>query len=57
MIQLRADFLPFPGWKGHLLYERLEPGDFYAGDDAAWFLRFELIYAFEKSPRRAARAP
>jgi hypothetical protein len=32
--------------KGHLLAEVLEPGDYYAVDDTAYFLRWEVTYAF-----------
>ncbi|MEI6970530.1 MAG: alginate export family protein [bacterium] len=32
--------------KGHLLLECLKPGDYYAGDDTAYFARWELAYTY-----------
>lgn len=48
MVQARADVTFSTALKGHVLYEYLKPGDFYAGRDSAYFLRFELIYSFKK---------
>ncbi|MDV7401239.1 hypothetical protein RZS08_58020, partial [Arthrospira platensis SPKY1] len=31
---------------GHLWAEILEPGDYYTSEDTAYFLRWELLYAF-----------
>lgn len=49
MLQFRADFVSPPHWSAHLLYESLEPGDFYVGRDRAWFLRAEVTYSFRKT--------
>lgn len=48
MFQLRGDVTLGGRWRGHVLYEHLEPGDFYAGRDAAHFLRFEVIYTLKR---------
>ena len=45
--QARGDFRIGPAVKGHLVYERLTPGDFYTGKDPAFFLRFEIGYTFK----------
>ena len=42
--QVRADYTLNSRWKGHALYESLNPGDFYAGTDGGYFLRFEVVY-------------
>lgn len=47
LVQIRGDVTLGASWKGHVLYEHLDPGDFYAGRDAAHFLRFEIIYTFK----------
>jgi hypothetical protein len=49
MVQLRGDFTLPLGFKGHVLYERLLPGDFYVGGDDAWFFRVEVTYSFKHS--------
>jgi hypothetical protein len=36
---------------GHLLAEVLKPGDYYRLDDTAVFLRWELLYSFQRGPR------
>jgi hypothetical protein len=36
-------------WKGHVLYEAMLPGNFYAGDDFAHFFRVEVMYTFKKA--------
>jgi hypothetical protein len=33
-------------WRGHLVGEYLAPGDFYAGGDAGWFFRAEVVCSF-----------
>ena len=49
LFQIRADLAFGPSWKGHILYEHLNPASFYSGDDSGYFLRFEVIYTFKKS--------
>ncbi len=41
--QARLDLNLNKHWKGHVLYEHLRPGDFYAGKSSGHFLRFEII--------------
>lgn len=48
LLELRADFKLSERWQGHVLYERLDPGSFYAGHDAGRFFRVEAIYTFLK---------
>jgi len=45
--EVRADYRIGPSVKGHLVYEHLDPGNFYAQQDAAFFLRFEIGYTFK----------
>ena len=40
--EARADVTFSDALKGHALFEHLAPGDFYAGRDGGYFLRFEL---------------
>jgi hypothetical protein len=40
------DFAIGRKWKGHVLYEHLNPGDFYSERSQAYFLRFEIIYTW-----------
>jgi hypothetical protein len=47
LAQFRADVRAGQHWKGHILYEWMAPGDFYAGGDAASFLRAEVIYTLK----------
>ena len=47
MFQSRLDFALNEQWRGHVLYEGMLPGSFYAHDAPAYFLRFEAIYAFK----------
>lgn len=47
LFETRLDVAAGSHWKGHLQGERLAPGAFYASDDAAWFLRAEVIYTFK----------
>ena len=44
LLELRADLRLSERWQGHLLYERLDPGTFYAGSDAGRFFRVEAVY-------------
>ncbi len=47
LFEVRADVRFDENWKAHVLWEHLDPGDFYAGDDAGYFLRFEVTYRLE----------
>jgi hypothetical protein len=47
ILELRADYRFSPQFKGHVLYEHLAPGSFYAGQAAGHFLRFEISYLFK----------
>ncbi len=49
LVEARVDFTLHKSLKGHVLYERLVPGDFYRGTDPAYFFRVEFIYTFLKS--------
>ncbi len=49
LVEARVDFTLHKALKGHVLYERLVPGDFYTGTDPAYFFRVEFIYTFLKS--------
>lgn len=44
LYQVRADVRFGECLKGHVLWERLEPGGFYAVKDPGYFLRFEVVY-------------
>lgn len=46
LLELRADYRFSPAFKGHILYEHLAPGSFYAGQSSGHFLRFELSWLF-----------
>lgn len=48
LIELRADLRFSERWQGHVLYERLDPGTFYAGSDAGRFFRMELVYTLRQ---------
>lgn len=48
LAELRADLELAEGWQGHILYERLDPGTFYAGQDAGRFFRVELQYTYRR---------
>jgi hypothetical protein len=48
IFEVRLDLKLPPHWSGHLLYEGLDPGDFYSARDRAWFLRAEVIYSFKR---------
>jgi len=47
LLELRADYRFNSQFKGHVLYEHLAPGSFYAGQAAGHFLRFEISYLFK----------
>jgi hypothetical protein len=46
--EIRTDIKFNPSLKGHILYEHLTPGTFYAGQNGGYFLRFELSYLWKK---------
>jgi hypothetical protein len=43
--EFRGDLSLDAHWKGHVVYERLSPGGFYAGSAPGSYLRFEVTYA------------
>jgi hypothetical protein len=43
----RVDYKLNDSWRGHVVGEWLEPGDFYTHGDAGWFFRAEVIYSFK----------
>jgi hypothetical protein len=45
LYEVRADVRVNDRWRGHVVGEWLEPGDFYSASDAAWFFRAEVIYS------------
>lgn len=47
LYQGRVDFAMDKHWSGHVLWEQLLPGDFYATRNPSYFLRFEMIYAIK----------
>lgn len=47
--QVRGDFRLRGGWSGHAVWEQMRPGNFYSRPDRAYFLRFEILYTFERS--------
>jgi hypothetical protein len=49
LYELRADVAAGSHFKGHVLYEHLAPGDFYAGSDPARFFRAEVTYTFKRT--------
>lgn len=51
--QARLDVNLNKYWKGHVLYERHVPGNFYAGSAPAYFLRFEVIFTARKTGLRS----
>jgi hypothetical protein len=48
ILEMRADLRLSDQWQGHLLYERLDPGSFYAGRDPGRFFRVEAIYTLSR---------
>jgi hypothetical protein len=49
LFEARCDFTLSSYFKGHVVYERLWPGDFYRGGATGEFLRFEIIGSWQKS--------
>jgi len=49
LVEFRADLRAGRSWKGHILYEWMAPGDYYASDDAAHFFRVEVIYTLKRA--------
>jgi hypothetical protein len=49
LVEARVDFRLRDTLKGHVLYERLVPGDFYKGTSPGYFFRVEFVYTFLKS--------
>lgn len=54
-LQTRLDFKVNDHLRGHIDYETLLPGDFYAHSDAAYFLRFEMIADAATSVKKLKR--
>jgi hypothetical protein len=48
LLQFRADVKANDYLRGHLVGEHLSPGDYYVGQDPAWFWRVEVIASFQK---------
>jgi len=46
MYQARADLKVNKNWWGHVLYENMVPGSYYAGKSPGFFFRLEITYAF-----------
>lgn len=44
LFEVRSDLLPGEHWRGHLVYEFLLPGSYYAHDTPGYFLRWEVLY-------------
>ncbi len=44
--QARADLVVNKHWRGHVLYENLVPGSFYAGNSPGFFFRLEISYLY-----------
>jgi len=47
LYELRADMRFTPGFKGHVVYERMIPGNFKATNDPGYFFRAEVAYTFK----------
>jgi hypothetical protein len=47
IVQARADLRSPKHWRGHVIYERMNPGNFYAGTSRAYFFRAEVIYSIQ----------
>ena len=54
-IQLRMDYSLNKNLKGHVLWERFDPGDFYRVQNGGFFFRAEIMYAFKGSIGTLAR--
>ena len=46
MFQAYAEMKVNDHWKGHVLWENVNPGSFYRAQDFGYFLRFEVSYQF-----------
>ena len=44
--QVRADLVASKNWLGHLLWERMNTGDFYAQKGPIEFVQIEVVYSF-----------
>jgi hypothetical protein len=51
LYETRLDFKLNKSWSGHVLWEHLLPGNFYAGETPGYFLRFEMIYLLKGTVR------
>jgi hypothetical protein len=49
MVQGRVDYKLNDSWRGHVVGEWMEPGDFYAHDDGGWFFRAEVVHGFQRA--------
>jgi Alginate export len=49
LFQARGDIVLNPNVKGHILYERYLPGDFYQHKSAGHFFRMEISYSFSRT--------
>ena len=49
LVEARLDVALTANLKGHVVYERLWPGDFYRGSATGEFLRFEVSGSWQKS--------
>jgi hypothetical protein len=45
----RVDYRLNDAWRGHVVGEWFEPGDFYAHGDGGWFFRVELTCGFQRA--------
>jgi len=53
LMQIRSDIVLGPSVKGHVLYERFLPGDFYREQPPGHFFRMEITYSFKSTlPRQ-----
>lgn len=48
LFEIKADFTLVEGLTGHVLYEHMLPGNFYADDAAGHYLQFELTWQFSR---------
>jgi len=48
ILEFRADVAFSEQWQGHVLYEQLQPGSFYAGSDAGRYFRVEATYTWRR---------
>ncbi|MBP1627582.1 MAG: hypothetical protein H6Q00_2057 [Holophagaceae bacterium] len=47
LYELRADMRFSPAFKGHVVYERMIPGNYKAANDPGYFFRAEVSYTFK----------